>query len=444
MNKESKHFQVAVLGGGVTGSAIFHVLSKYTNINSIALIEKCDRLGQINSKENNNSQTLHFGDIEANYSFEKAKSTKAASEMVVNYLNKMGDEGKKMYTIAPKLLLAVGEKEINIFNERFKNFKEIFPDFKKIYREDIAMIEPEIVNGRKADEQIVAGYSENGYTVDFGKLAESFVEEAKKDTGKDLQVFLNTKVEKIIKKEKGFSILTDKEKIVADIIVVAMCSHSLMFAKSLGYGKEFSILPVGGNFYTSERKVLNCKVYTMQNDKMPFAGVHGDPNIYDEDQTRFGPTANIIPFLERNNLKTFFEFIRSTGSLYSVIALFRVISDKILFTFLFKSLIYEIPYFGPRAYVKLCRKIIPTLKYEDFKNGKSKAGIRPQLVDNRTGKFKMGEAEIIGDNIIFNISPSPGASVCLANAAKNAKRVIDFSAGKFRFEEGEFDRDLLS
>ncbi|KKR21267.1 MAG: hypothetical protein UT48_C0010G0015 [Parcubacteria group bacterium GW2011_GWE2_39_37] len=279
MKKESKHFQVAVLGGGVTGSAIFHVLSKYTNINSIALIEKCDHLGQINSKENNNSQTLHFGDIEANYSFEKAKSTKAASEMVVNYLKKLGDEGKKMYTIAPKLLLAVGEKEINIFNERFKTFKEIFPDFKKLYREDIALIEPEIVNGRKADEQIVAGYSENGYTVDFGKLAESFVEEAKKDTGKDLQVSLNTKVEKIIKQEKGFLIITDKEEIVADIIVVAMCSHSLMFAKSLGYGKEFSILPVGGNFYTSERKVLNCKVYTMQNDKMPFAGVHGDPNI---------------------------------------------------------------------------------------------------------------------------------------------------------------------
>lgn len=444
METETKHFQVAVLGGGITGSAIFHVLSKYTDIDSIALIEKYDQLGQVNSKENNNSQTLHFGDIEANYSFEKAKTTKVASGMVVNYLNRLGTAGEGIYKIAPKLLLAVGDKEVTTFNERFENFKDLFPNFKKITREEIALLEPEIVNGRKAEEKIIAGYEEKGYVVDFGKLGESLVEQAKIDSNKNLQVFLGTKVENISKQNQGYMILTSKGEITADIVVVAMCSHSLMFAKALGYGQEFSILPVGGNFYTSNRKLLNSKVYTMQDSKMPFAGVHGDPNIYNESQTRFGPTANIVPFLERNNIKTFYCFLKSSANnLGSIKALFQVISEKTLFSFLTKSLIYDIPYFGAKAYARLCRKIIPTLKYEDFKNGKSKAGIRPQLVDNKTGKFKMGEAEIIGDNIIFNISPSPGASVCLANAVKNVKQVISFSAGKFRFEEGVFDKDFL-
>ena len=432
------------MGGGVTGSAIFYTLSRYSDLGSIALIDKCSTLGQINSREDNNSQTLHFGDIEANYSFEKAKSTKAASMLLVNYLKNVDSEGKKIYKTAPKLLLAVGDKEIKIFNERFEKFKEIFPEFKKITREEIALVEPEIVKGRKSEEEIIAGYSKNGFIVDFGKLAESFVDQAKIDNKKNLQVFLNTKVYEITKQDNGFIISTDKENIEAEVVIVAMCSHSLMFAKALGYGKEYSILPVGGNFYTSDRKVLNNKVYTMQDDSMPFAGVHGDPNIHDESQTRFGPTSNIMPFLERNNLESFFDFIRSsTNDFKSVFSLIKVISDKILFTFLAKSLIYEIPFFGQRAYVKLCRKIIPSLKLEDFKNGKSKAGIRPQLVDSQTGKFKMGEAEIIGEKIIFNISPSPGASVCLANAAKNAEIAINFFKDKFSFDKERFERDFI-
>lgn len=440
----TKKYNIAILGGGVTGSAIFYALSRYSDLKSIALVEKCSAVGQINSRENNNSQTLHFGDIEANYSFEKAKTTNHASALVVNYLEKLGPKGKKIYKTAPKLLLAVGGKEIKVFNERFEKFKEIFPDFKIIDRDKIGLIEPEILRGRKKEEDIIAGYSENGYIVDFGLLSESFIEEAKINNSKTLDLFLDTKVEKISSIDGRFVISTDMENIEADVVVVAMCSHSLMFAKQLGYGKDFSILPVGGNFFTSERKVLNNKVYTMQDDRMPFAGVHGDPNIHNDDQTRFGPTSNIMPFLERNNLGTFSDFLRSSITDFkSVTALFKVITDKVLFSFLIKSLIYEIPFFGPRAYVKLCRKIVPTLKLEDFKNGKSKAGIRPQLVDNRTGKFKMGEAEIIGDNIIFNISPSPGASVCLANAVKNSEQAIKFFNGEYTFDKERFEHDLI-
>jgi len=439
---ETKKFKVAILGGGISGTSVFYTLAKYTDINSICLVEKCAQLGQVNSHGDNNSQTLHFGDIETNYSIEKAKVTKAASEMVVAYLASLGDAGHAIYEISQKMALAVGAKEVAALAERHERFKGLFPNSKLIGREQIAQLEPEIVRGRKADEALAACYTDKGYVIDFGKLAESFAAEGQKTT-KTTEILLDTEVKNISKTAHGYLITTNNGMIEAEAVVVTMCSHSLMFAKMLGYGREFGILPVGGNFYTSSRQVLKGKVYTMQNGKLPFAAVHGDPNLGKSIETRFGPTANIMPFLERNNLKTFFEFIKSsTNSFSATLALLKVILEPTLFAFLFRSLAYELPFFGPRAFAKLASKIVPSLSYDDFKKGKTKAGIRPQLIDIKNKKLMMGEIEIVGENIIFNVTPSPGATACLKNAAKNVEQVIKFFDGRAIFYRDKFESDL--
>lgn len=74
-------YDVLIIGAGVSGSALAYVLSKYTNIKKIALIEKESKAAQVNSNTHNNSQTLHFGDIETNYKLEKAKKVKRAADL---------------------------------------------------------------------------------------------------------------------------------------------------------------------------------------------------------------------------------------------------------------------------------------------------------------------------------------------------------------------------
>ena len=69
---------VAVIGAGVTGAAVLHVLARYTGIESIDILEKYPAVAQVNSKSTANSQTLHFGDIETNYSAAKAAKVKRA------------------------------------------------------------------------------------------------------------------------------------------------------------------------------------------------------------------------------------------------------------------------------------------------------------------------------------------------------------------------------
>ena len=54
-----------------------------------------------------------------------------------------------------------------------------------------------------------------------------------------------------------------------------------MIAKSLGYGKNLALLSMAGSFYTAP-KVLNGKVYTIQVPKLPFAAIHGDPEVHNE------------------------------------------------------------------------------------------------------------------------------------------------------------------
>ena len=80
-----KHFDVAIIGGGVSGNALFWTLSQYANIGSIAIVEKCNRLAKVSSNVKANSQTIHDGSIETKYTSEKAKKVRLSAKKVETY-----------------------------------------------------------------------------------------------------------------------------------------------------------------------------------------------------------------------------------------------------------------------------------------------------------------------------------------------------------------------
>jgi len=47
--------------------SLLYTTAKFTDSDSLALIEKESEIATINSHHTNNSQTLHFGDIETDY-----------------------------------------------------------------------------------------------------------------------------------------------------------------------------------------------------------------------------------------------------------------------------------------------------------------------------------------------------------------------------------------
>jgi malate dehydrogenase (quinone) len=444
MNDINERYDVLIVGGGVVGTALLYTLSKYTDIKNICLIEKYSDFGLVNSASTKNSQTLHFGDIETNYSFEKAKSVKRMADMVMKYLENEKDpvERQRLFSKFSKMVLAVGKSQVDELRQRFPPFGQLFPHLRIIERDEIGKIEPRVVEGRDPSQEILALVTEDGYTVDFKNLCHSFVDKAKKENP-GLIIHLDTKLLKIVRITDYYSIDTDKGHIEAKVVVVSAGGHSLMVAKSLGYGKNLSVLSMAGSFYIAP-KVLNGKVYTIQVAKLPFAAIHGDPEVHDENITRFGPTAKPIFLLERYNRSTFFDYWKTFGlGLSPIISLLKIIFDKVLFNYILINFLYDIPILGKRLFIKQIRKIVPEIKINELKFGKKIGGTRPQIVNNTTRKLEMGEAKLSGDKIIFNITPSPGASTCLGNAYSDTSKIIEFLDNKFKFNKEEFERDYV-
>ncbi len=109
MQSKNSIYKVAIIGGGISGTALLYSLSNYTNIDPIVLIEKNQEVALINSHKTSNSQTLHFGDIETNYTLEKAQKVNKAASLVKNYILR-NEHHKDTYTKYHKMVLAIGKE----------------------------------------------------------------------------------------------------------------------------------------------------------------------------------------------------------------------------------------------------------------------------------------------------------------------------------------------
>ena len=301
-----KEFDVVVIGAGISGAALFYELARYTDIKNIALVEKYHAPATLNSRASSNSQTIHCGDIETNYTLEKARKVKPNADMVVKYALAEKEKGNTFAYSHQKMALAVGEEECEFMRKRYEEFKELYPYVQFFDKKKIKEIEPKVVLGKDGTndrpEEVVAMGALEGKsytTIDFGKMSQSLIENALKED-KNAFVAYNQEVNKIERKDGVFHIFTKSyEEFVAKAVVVNAGAHSLYLAHKMGVGLDKSCWPVAGSFYITKQKLLKGKVYTVQNPKLPFAAFHGDPDILVDMNTRFGPTALVIPKLER-------------------------------------------------------------------------------------------------------------------------------------------------
>ena len=441
MSSQQNVYEVVIVGAGVCGTALAYTLSNYTNIKKIALVEKNSAVALVNSHKNSNSQTLHFGDIETNYTLAKAQKVNRAATLVKNYLLQR-DRDLKIHTKYHKMVLAVGHEQVEKLQSRYQEFKDLFPNLRLLNRAEIKSLEPQVLVGREAEEEIVALFTPEGYAINFQKLAESFLENAVSNQAKTIDVMMGTKVTKIVKKDDLYFLQLGQKNLVAKTVAVTAGAHSLLLAKSLGYGQEYALLSVAGSFYFAP-EMLNGKVYTVQRKKLPFAAIHGDPEVDDHTVTRFGPTAKVLPMLERHNYATIYEYFKTAGlSLKAFQSFFKILSDLTILKYILLNLLYDLPLIGKILFIQEVKKIIPSIKLSDLTFAKGYGGIRPQIVNLETKSLDLGEAKILGDKILFNITPSPGASTCLQNAEDDTARIVDFLGDSYSFDKQKFMADL--
>ena len=426
----SHQYDLLIVGAGVSGTALLYAAARFTDIQHIGVIEKYAAPARVNSLSSNNSQTLHCGDIETNYTLEKALKVQRAARMLAGYCLNQPDRDHLIYKY-PKMVLGVGEQECRLLRERFEIFSPHYPNLQLLDKKAIAAIEPAVVmtaNGQMREEEIVALGSTDEYTaVNFEALSRSFVRQAEQVEGKTIDLHFNEAVRHIRIEDHRFLVETAGTGYQARSLVVCAGGHSLMLAHDLGYGLHYSCLPVAGSYYFTPH-VLNGKVYTVQNDKLPFAAIHGDPDVLVPGKTRFGPTALVLPLLERYNFKTMKDFLRVfrfdrrvAGVLWD---LFRVPDIR---NYMLKNMLFEVPFIRKILFLSDVRKIIPALRYVDLAFARKVGGVRPQLIDKTQRKLLMGEAKIdTGKGAIFNMTPSPGGTSCLENAEIDMRAIAKY------------------
>jgi malate dehydrogenase (quinone) len=432
-------FDVVIIGAGITGTALTYVLSRYTDLKRIALVEKNQEIAALNSHGRNNSQTLHCGDIETNYTYEKAAQVQANAAMLVRYAEGLPDRDRILYKY-PKMVIGVGDEETAFLSERYQQFSKLFPAMRLLDGAAVGEIEPKVIEGRQQRINALAMVDEYS-AVNYQALAQSFIEQAKGADESRSQVFTETQVQAVEPMAEGFRIDTSRGQWQAKAVVVAAGGHSLLFAQRMGYGLDYACLPIAGSFYYTPR-LLNGKVYTVQNPKLPFAAIHGDPDVLVGDKTRFGPTAFVLPMLERYNYRTVREFFEvfdfDRGVMRVMWDLFKVRDIR---NYMIKNTLYEIPLLRNYLFLRDARKIVPSLQLSDLRFAKGIGGIRPVMIDKPNRKLHLGEAKINpGNGLIFNMTPSPGATSCLANAEQDAMALVDYLG--CAFHQQQLEREL--
>lgn len=438
MLSDTKIYDIGIIGGGVTGTAIAYALT-FTNVRSAILLEKNEDVALVNSNTLANAQTLHGGDTETNFGLEKALRMREAERVLAAFLEKFGQGS---FLRLPKMALGIGKEEVGILAKRFDLIHSHYPTLKFLDWEGIEKVEPILLEGRNPRLPVAALYRPNGYAVDYHKLARCFRGETLMTSDK-IKFAFNIKTKKAVRKDGLFEIRTDGEVYKCRVLIAAAGPYSLLFAHSFGFAKDHTILPVEGDFYWANNKI-KTKVYTVQNPKFPFAAPHVDPVVQRPDLMRFGPTVKMVPLMEIHQWSTFFDYMR-TGiiSERGIHAILNILDDPEMIRFVFKNAVYDIPFLGKKSFLEnAARKIIPSLKYSDLKFAKGAGGIRPQLVNTRTGKLEMGTGKFVGEGCIFNITPSPGASDCLRSAIGDVKKCMEFLGTGFRFDEDTFCQEL--
>jgi len=444
-----KHYEVLIIGGGISGCALFYELAKYTSVKSIGLLEKYEALSTLNSKATSNSQTIHIGDIETNYTLEKAKITKRTAKMVEKFCLQYNLQDKIMFK-HQKMALGVGEKEVYFIENRYHEFKALFPYLQLWDIEALKEREPKVVYSDKAQtmirpEPIIAMGTDSQYTtVDYGAMSKALAKEAKNTSDIPTDIFYNTQAIEIIEHdEKPFEVYTkDGQSYTADFVVVNAGAHSLFLAHKMGYGKHMGCLPMAGSFYMTQEHFLNGKVYMVQNNKLPFAALHGDPDILADGKTRFGPTALMLPKLERYKSGTYLNFFKTLNFDFHIIKIFwDLLKDSDIRNYVFRNFLFEVPFINKPLFVKDAQKIVPSLSVDDITYAKGFGGIRPQVLDKEKEKLMLGEASInTGKGILFNMTPSPGATSCLGNAERDMHTIVKYL--DLSYDKEAFLKDL--
>jgi L-2-hydroxyglutarate oxidase len=386
-------YDIAVVGGGIIGTATAYKLSLKFPDSRIVLLEKESKLAY--HQTGRNSGVIHSGIYYKPGSY-KAKNCLDGRKQLV----KFAQENEVAHDVCGKIILATKEEEIagleKIFARGIENRTE---GIRKIGPEEIKELEP-LAEGVAAIHVPCTGI------IDFKgatrKMGELFL------TNEHNEIRYGVQVNGIKNKDNETELTTNEGKVLCNRVIFCGGLQADRLAKMEGLDPRMKVVPFRGDYYelaeSSKHKVKNL-IYPVPNPEFPFLGVH--LTRMTDGTVECGPNA-VFSFDREGYSKTSVNVTDALDALtYS--------GTLKLFAKHWRNGINEQRRaFSKSLFLKALQGLIPSLTMNDLAPGR--CGIRAQalapdgtLIDD----FHM----INGRRSIHVLNaPSPAATACLSIA----------------------------
>ncbi|MEJ2614759.1 MAG: L-2-hydroxyglutarate oxidase [Ignavibacteriaceae bacterium] len=396
----SKLYDIAIIGGGIVGTATALQILKKKKL-SLIIIEAEDKLAA--HQTGRNSGVIHSG------LYYKPGSLKASNCVEGrNLLYRFCEENQIKYERCGKIVVAVNEKEIPRLNELERRGKENgLKVTKRLTKDEIKNYEPHAagIEGLFVGETGIVDYTE--VTKAYEKVILDFEGEVK--TG--------CKFLSLSKNKNELVLNTSAEEIRTKFLINCGGLQSDRIAAMCGLNTDIQIIPFRGEYYKIKKEkeyLVKNLIYPVPDPRFPFLGVHFTRMI--NGGIEAGPNAVLAFKREGYKFKDF--SLRDISEMINFPGFWKMGKKyyRTGFHEFYRSL-------SKSAFVSALQKLIPEINENDVTP--YKAGVRAQAVD-RNGNLLDDFRIIESDNMVHILNaPSPAATASLSIGEKIASLVID-------------------
>jgi (S)-2-hydroxyglutarate dehydrogenase len=394
----NKLFDIAIIGGGIVGTATALKLLEKHNY-SILILEAENRLAS--HQTGNNSGVIHSGLYYKPGSL-KALNCAAGREMMYRFC----DEHNIKHDRCGKIVVATSENELPaLLNLEEKGKANGLAGIKRLSKEELKDYEPHVSG--------IAGlFVPQTGIVDYTDVVDKYSELIINKGG---VIRINSKVNAVRIINSEIILLTPGNEYKARLIVNCAGLQSDRVAQMCGVNPKLKIIPFRGEYYKLKKEkehLVKNLIYPVPDPNYPFLGVHFTRMI--KGGVEAGPNA-VLAFKREGYKKTDFSF-RDVLEMKLYPGFWKMAMKH------YKMGIGEFRRsFSKKHFVESLQKLIPDVQYDDvYPEG---AGVRAQALEpdgKLVDDFRIAEAKRM---IHVLNAPSPAATASLSIGEKIASMV---------------------